>query len=146
MLVFHGKVSFLIFLINNYFYSIFIFVYILESLFGCFDDIGTCCCGLWCLPCLFGTNAEKIDGSNCVGMSILYCVLGYCYLCWIPHMEKRKKLRQKYFLREEPCNDCLVTACCGGCSVCQEARELKARGMQSRNFNTISSVFLCVKF
>lgn len=108
----------------------------LESLFGCFDDMGICCCGFWCLPCLFGDNAEKIDGSSCVGMSLLYWLLGSCYVCWVPHMMKRKALRQKYRLRPEPCNDCLATLCCSGCAVCQEARELKARGLHFTKFTS----------
>ncbi len=70
-------------------------------------------------------------------MSALYCVLACCDLCWVPHLKKRKILRQKYRLEEAPCNDCLVTAFCGPCANCQEARELKARGMHLTNFNTI---------
>ncbi len=119
------------------FYSIFIFLYILESLFGCFSDLTTCCYGCCCPPCSFGTNAKKIDGSSCVGMCALYWILAHCYLCWVPHLKKRKILRQKYGLREDPCNDCLVTGFCGPCGLCQEAREIKARGMHLTNFNTI---------
>ncbi|CAM2729170.1 unnamed protein product [Rotaria socialis] len=32
-----------------------------ESLFGCCDDFPICCFGCCCTPCLFGSNAEKID-------------------------------------------------------------------------------------
>ena len=56
---------------------------------------------------------------------------------------KRKLLREKYGLREEPCNDCLVTAFCAPCANCQDARELKARGMHSINYNPILFIFLC---
>lgn len=41
-------------------------------------------------------------------------------------MGKRQQLRNQYGLQED-CNDCLATACCGPCAVCQEARELKNR-------------------
>jgi Cys-rich protein (TIGR01571 family) len=50
---------------------------------------------------------------------------------------KRKVLRQKYGLKEDPCHDCLVAGFCGPCGLCQEAREIKARGMHLTNFNTI---------
>ncbi|CAF0759820.1 unnamed protein product [Adineta steineri] len=106
-----------------------------ESLFGCFSDIKTCCYGFWCLPCLFGDNVEKIDGSSCVGCCLAYWASSTCFLCWIPHMMKRKVLRQKYLLEEEPCHDCLVTACCGPCAVCQAARELKSRSGAQRRPN-----------
>ncbi|CAF1097836.1 unnamed protein product [Adineta steineri] len=99
-----------------------------ESLFGCFDDIGICFWGFCCPASSFGRNAEKIDGSSCVGCCAAYCVLAHCSLCWVPHFMKRKVLRQKYLLKEEPCHDCLVTAFCGPCAICQEARELKSRG------------------
>ncbi len=122
------------FIYQQVLYSKFIFVYFLESLFGCFDDINTCLCGFFCLPCLFGQNVEKIDGSNCVGCCLAYWCLGGYYLCWIPHLMKRKVLRQKYLLKEEPCNDCLTTAFCGPCAVCQEARELNARSLYQQIF------------
>jgi Cys-rich protein (TIGR01571 family) len=121
------------------------FVYMLESLFGCFDDMPSCCYGYWCLPCAFGTNAEKIDDSSCVGMCLAYWVLGSCYLCWIPHMMKRKVLRQKFSLKPDPCDDCLVAAFCGPCGVCQEARELKAKGMYS-TIRMLYHMCFCVKF
>jgi Cys-rich protein (TIGR01571 family) len=103
---------------------------ILETLCGCFDDWGSCCYGYWCTPCLFGSNAEKISGSSCVGMCCLYSILASCYLCWVPHTMERKKLREKYGLIENPsCGDILTTLCCGPCALCQEAREMKSRSI-----------------
>ena len=103
--------------------------FFLESLCGCCDDCGSCCCVLCgCAPCLFGQNAEKIDGSSCCLMCLAYgCLLNFS-LCWIPHCIKRKDLRNRYGLREEPCGDCPTTFCCGPCALCQEARFLKRQG------------------
>ncbi|CAM4824647.1 unnamed protein product [Rotaria magnacalcarata] len=102
-----------------------------ESLFGCFDDFGSCICGWCCTPCLFGENAQKIDNSNCCLWCCAYILLAECYLCWIPHYMKRQVLRQKYGLREDPnCGDCPATVCCGPCALCQEARFLKRRALQ----------------
>ena len=104
--------------------------HLIESLFGCFDDLGTCLCGWCCTPCLFGQNAEKIDGSNCFLCCCAYWLLAECFLCWIPHYSKRNALRTKYGLREDPaCGDCPTTACCGPCALCQEARFLKHPGI-----------------
>ena len=61
-------------------------------------------------------------------MCCAYTVLLSCYLCWIPHCLKRQDLRNKYGLREDPCNDCPTVFCCGPCALCQEARFLKRRG------------------
>jgi Cys-rich protein (TIGR01571 family) len=103
---------------------------LVESLFGCFDDCGSCCRGFFCAPGLFGSNAEKIDNSNCVLMCCTYTILANCFLCWVPHLMKRKALREKYGLREDPtCGDCPTTLCCSPCALCQEARFLKNRGM-----------------
>ncbi|CAF1413073.1 unnamed protein product [Rotaria sordida] len=104
-----------------------------ERLFGCFDDWGTCCYGCWCTPCLFGSNAEKLDDSDCCAFCCVYWLLEGCYLCWLPHYFKRGKLRSIYNLREDPtCGDIPATLCCGPCALCQEAREMKSRGHDPR--------------
>ena len=40
----------------------------------------------------------------------------------------RSRLRSQYGLTEQPCADCCVHLCCEACALCQEYRELKARG------------------
>ena len=110
------------------FFETILFICFLESLYGCFDDFSSCLFGWCCTPCLFGQNAKNIDGSNCLLMCCAYSCLAECYLCWIPHYFKRKNLREKYGLREDPCGDLPTTVCCGPCALCQEARFLKRRG------------------
>lgn len=99
------------------------------SLFGCFDDPLLCINAFLSPAGLFGQNSTKIDGSHCLGMCAAFCVLRCLDLSWLLHMNKRKKLREKYGLKQKPCHDCLVTAFCTECAVSQEARELKARGL-----------------
>ena len=73
---------------------------------------------------------KKIDDSNSVCMCLAYSCLFECGLSWLLHCMKRKTLRDKFNLREDPsCGDCLTTLCCGPCALCQEARFLKARSM-----------------
>ncbi|CAF0725057.1 unnamed protein product [Adineta steineri] len=104
-----------------------------EDLFGCCNDCGSCCYGFCCTPCLFGSNANKISGKNCFLMCCAYGLLANCYLCFIPHMMERQKMREKYNLKENPsCGDLLTTLCCGPCALCQEAREMKGRDAQPK--------------
>ncbi|CAF0845921.1 unnamed protein product [Adineta steineri] len=106
-----------------------------ESLCGCFDDVGSCFCGWCCTPCLFGQNAEKIDGSNCCLCCLGYTLLSPCYMCWLPHYMKRQTLRQKYNLVEEPsCGDLPTTCFCSPLALCQEARFLKRQAQMGGNF------------
>jgi len=111
----------------------------IESLYGCFDNIDICCCGVCCIPCLFGNNAEKIDDSNCCLMCCIYTLLTPCYLCWVPHMSKRTALRYKYGLNEDPdCGDCGAACCCPLCALCQEARFLERQSKNQFEENTNS--------
>jgi len=99
------------------------------GLFGCFEEIPTFLMG-WCCPCyLFGQNAEQIDGSNKIKMCVGYACLSGCSLCCILHKPLRQQLRGAYGLEEKP-SDFLATCCCSVCANCQEAREMKQRGVQ----------------
>lgn len=62
-------------------------------------------------------------------MCCLYGILSNCYLCWVPHLYERKKLREKYNLEEDDCCDIASTVCCSACALCQDAREIKFRGI-----------------
>ncbi|XP_066346733.1 cell number regulator 2-like [Miscanthus floridulus] len=98
----------------------------------CFHDVGGCCLTFFC-PCVtFGRIAHIVDQgttSCCVGGSLYMLLtavtgLGAClYSCIY-----RSKLRSQYGLTEQPCADCCVHLCCEACALCQEYRELKARG------------------
>ncbi len=99
----------------------------LGGLFDCCNDCGICCYGWCCAACLYGENAEKIDGSDCCGQCFVWWLLSGWGLCWVVHMGKRETLRRRFGLQED-CNDCAATAFCATCAICQEARELKFRG------------------
>ncbi len=62
-------------------------------------------------------------------MCLAYTCLAEFGMCGLLHYMKRKSLRDKFNLREDPsCGDCLTTLCCGPCALCQEARFLKQQG------------------
>ncbi|CAM0877649.1 unnamed protein product [Alopecurus aequalis] len=107
-----------------------------SGLFDCFDDCGLCCLTCWC-PCItFGKVAEIVDrGSTSCGTSgALYALLAGlagltgCWCQWVYSCTYRAKMRAQYALPDAPCCDCCVHFCCEPCALCQEYKELKARG------------------
>ncbi|OMO95395.1 hypothetical protein COLO4_15923 [Corchorus olitorius] len=100
------------------------------SLCGCTADIGTCCITC-CLPCItFGRIAEVVDQgqSSCIKQGCVYGLLMLCSCHCLLSCIYREKLRAKFGLPAEPCNDCCVHFCCESCALCQEHAELKNRG------------------
>jgi Cys-rich protein (TIGR01571 family) len=91
-----------------------------SGLCDCCLDISGCIYGCIC-PChLFGKNVENLTNQGC-------CKACCCYLCCCGscnHAPMRRKLRMKYGLLEEPCNDCCVAVFCSCCALCQEHREI----------------------
>ncbi|KAK3148845.1 hypothetical protein QOZ80_3AG0209440 [Eleusine coracana subsp. coracana] len=102
-----------------------------SGLFDCFDDCGLCCLTCWC-PCItFGRVAEIVDrgASSCGTSGALYALLGALTGCqWIYSCTYRQKMRAQFGLADAPCCDCCVHFCCEACALCQEYKELKARG------------------
>ncbi|GJN27370.1 hypothetical protein PR202_gb15390 [Eleusine coracana subsp. coracana] len=97
----------------------------------CCNDAGGCCL-TFCCPCVtFGRIATIIDQGaiSCCASGTLHVLLtaatgmGCLYSCCY-----RARMRAQYGIKEEPCADCFVHCFCGFCALCQEYRELKARG------------------
>ncbi|KAH7284747.1 hypothetical protein KP509_34G068700 [Ceratopteris richardii] len=109
---------------------------------ACFNDMKSCCLGLWCPCILFGRNVEVLEGRPWTGPCLMHALLlsvaagiGYslthgtllgllvscvpCYACGY-----RKILRTKYNLEDAPCGDFLTHLCCHQCALCQEYREI----------------------
>uniref|UniRef100_A0A0A9C621 Uncharacterized protein n=1 Tax=Arundo donax TaxID=35708 RepID=A0A0A9C621_ARUDO len=102
-----------------------------SGLFDCFDDCGLCCLTWWC-PCItFGRIAEIVDrgATSCGTSGALYALLMYLTGCqWIYSCTYRAKMRAQFNLPDSPCCDCCVHFCCEACALCQQYKELKARG------------------
>eukprot|EP01018_Ginkgo_biloba_P009125 Gb_37165 [translate_table: standard] len=100
------------------------------SLCACSQNCSSCWIAFF-FPCVtFGRIAEIIDEGKitcCLHATIysLFCAVGaHClYSCMY-----RKKLRAKFNLPEQPCDDCCVHSCCECCALAQEHRELQHRG------------------
>eukprot|EP00246_Nothoceros_aenigmaticus_P008645 TRINITY_DN23518_c0_g1_i1.p1 TRINITY_DN23518_c0_g1~~TRINITY_DN23518_c0_g1_i1.p1 ORF type:complete len:205 (+),score=9.79 TRINITY_DN23518_c0_g1_i1:217-831(+) len=111
---------------------------------ACFDDLPSCCLGLWCPCVLFGRNVEMLEGRQWVGPCLLHFLLwgvlafgccaqqspfgiiGSCVSCYA--CGYRKGLRTKYNLEDAPCGDFLTHFFCHTCALCQEYRELREHG------------------
>ncbi|CAD6215317.1 unnamed protein product [Miscanthus lutarioriparius] len=106
-----------------------------SGLFDCFDDFDTCCMTFWC-PCItFGRTAEIVDhGTTSCGTSgALFALIEYLsasWCTWAYSCTYRGRMRAQHGLPEAPCADFLVHLCCLPCALCQEYRELKARGYE----------------
>ncbi|CAK9219468.1 unnamed protein product [Sphagnum troendelagicum] len=99
---------------------------------GCCEEIESFCCAFWC-PCVsFGRIVEILDqGSTAclTGGAIFYLIHQHTYCGALYTCGYRAKLRRKYGLPEEPCNDCCTDCFCLPCSLAQQTRELQNHGV-----------------
>ncbi|AQK61787.1 cell number regulator 3 [Zea mays] len=106
-----------------------------SRLLDCFDDFDICCMTFWC-PCItFGRTAEIVDHgmTSCGTSAALFALIQWLsgsQCTWAFSCTYRTRLRAQHGLPEAPCADFLVHLCCLHCALCQEYRELKARGYE----------------
>ncbi|XP_041039796.1 placenta-specific gene 8 protein-like [Carcharodon carcharias] len=81
------------------------------GLCSCCDDVGICCCGLFCTMCLGCQIASNMNE---------------CCLCGIS-MAMRTLVRTKYHISGTLCNDWCTTMFCLPCSLCQIKREINTQ-------------------
>eukprot|EP01086_Lenisia_limosa_P017170 TRINITY_DN797_c0_g1_i1.p1 TRINITY_DN797_c0_g1~~TRINITY_DN797_c0_g1_i1.p1 ORF type:complete len:235 (-),score=48.72 TRINITY_DN797_c0_g1_i1:60-764(-) len=98
------------------------------DIFDCFEDPQTCILGTFCTPCLLGMTKEKLDGTNCVAVSLVQTCASYFGLCCILSMVYRKDSRLQFGIAPvDELNEVLVNVCCNPCATCQVAMEVDAR-------------------
>ncbi|KAG5010485.1 hypothetical protein GLYMA_07G185200v4 [Glycine max] len=102
-----------------------------SGLCGCFSDCSSCCLTFWCPCASFGRIGEIVDKgtTSCCLHGSLFCLLGgFSYLAGIYACMYRTKIRRQYGIEGHQCADFLLSCFCSACTLCQEYRELQARG------------------
>merc|ERR1719158_1942098 len=106
------------------------------GLCACFEDMDSCCMTFWC-PCVQQARnqhgVQGLRGRNdfvCISPLVASLLCGSCVGgCLSAYFEfnQRRALRQYhgYDQEETQCRDALIAGCCGACSTCQLAREIK---------------------
>lgn len=103
-----------------------------SGLFDCHEDETNAVMTAF-LPCVtFGQIAEVMDQGEmtCPLGSLIYALMMPA-LCsqWLMGSSYRKRLRERYNLVEAPYTDIISHVFCPCCSLCQEFRELRKRGL-----------------
>eukprot|EP00755_Sulcionema_specki_P002079 Sspe_Gene.118013::Locus_110476_Transcript_2_2_Confidence_0.800_Length_736::g.118013::m.118013 len=107
--------------------------------FSCFQDMGVCCDVMCCTLCQLSRQCSAVkediaDDMNwpvCCALTLLPAlippagILSICFAGW--HI--RHTMRKKHNLMGDACEDLLMTLCCFQCMLCQQNRELTARGI-----------------
>lgn len=92
-----------------------------HSLFGCFDDLGTCVITYF-LPCYtYAKNASNSDTMNFCVAAVIFFVPFVNIFCWI---KTRENIRERYHIEGSLLSDLMHILCCGLCALVQEAQEL----------------------
>ncbi|GKD89499.1 plant cadmium resistance 6-like protein [Tanacetum coccineum] len=96
-----------------------------------------------CLPCItFGQIAEIVDNgqTSCATGGLLYGAIAFIGMPCIMSCSYRTKIRSSYGLMESPGPDSVTHFFCEWCALCQEYRELKARGLDPAIGNLLEAL------
>uniref|UniRef100_A0A8C1U2K2 Plac8 onzin related protein 6 n=1 Tax=Cyprinus carpio TaxID=7962 RepID=A0A8C1U2K2_CYPCA len=95
----------------------------------CCEDMGICCCGLWCPYCLMCKTSEEFGECLCLPL-LEICFGGMLHPITL---SMRSSMRERFHIQD----DCCSVFCCTVCVWCQMARELKARRNSLVVVNTV---------
>lgn len=106
----------------------------LSGLFGCMDNTKMCLDGCFCIPCALGyqqgfleTGILGMSGSHCCGTIVCSVCFGWFGLCCCT-LAARNKIKRRYQIDEDGGLSCCLTFFCPQCAICQQSREMAARG------------------
>ncbi|WAR08631.1 PCR4-like protein [Mya arenaria] len=92
-----------------------------HDLFGCFSNINLAL-QTWIVPCVtYGQNTEGAELCSCVVGGLAYYVPGYNLFL---KAKTREAIREKRGIPGTFGNDCLMSICCGYCTLIQENAEM----------------------
>jgi Cys-rich protein (TIGR01571 family) len=98
------------------------------GLCDCFADLDICFFVFCCTCCSLSRNSVDLDGAKRTCLNTWYCC---CYPASI--RKNRFQALATFGVKESCCKTCCIVNCCGICSECQIAREIKReKGTQSR--------------
>ncbi|XP_015232141.1 PREDICTED: cornifelin homolog B-like [Cyprinodon variegatus] len=110
-------------------------------LFGCCQDVNTCCYGFWCCSCLACTVSRRFKQSFCLPICdilspAIFTPMGIPIFAPPAALTLRASIRNRYGIKGTAINDIVTSCFCVWCSWCQMDRELKERNRAPAVINT----------
>ncbi|XP_076145709.1 cornifelin homolog [Alosa pseudoharengus] len=94
-----------------------------SGLFDCCEDMGICCFGFWCLPCLMCRTSQEMGEGLCLPLVDMLLAAPVPPIA----LALRVSVRERNRIQGSVCDDCCMVTCCMWCVWCQMAREVRKR-------------------
>lgn len=93
----------------------------------CTDDWSSCCLSLLVPYVQYGINESKLGDGSCCLCGTLFLCCGYFSCCFV--WNQRSKVRAKYGIAGDSCDDGLASFFCHLCTLSQISREINYQEM-----------------